>query len=547
MTSTLTAEDKAELFRELDERYAPATALHDLDRLRGWQRKVSADGSFGRILNGPQWLDGVAVRDETVSARKLTASMVISTVFTTAEDGPRVAFSQAGFEAYGEVNAVLERTFWVDPNSGDFAFGHGDDSITFDAAQGKMTVPAAIIENLTIAQVGSGIIAGTYGTGASGARVELSPSGLQAYNASNDKTFELSGAAGDLSMTGTFIIQSAASGSRVDIRNTGIRLYNGSAVRTQFLNDGSGYIGSTTGVPSGAAISWGTNGSVSIAGAFIENNSITAGKLNVSTLSSISADIGTITAGSITANTITTGTLNGALLGTNSVSGGALSNLTITGAKIANGTITNAKIDSLEASKITAGTLSANVTNTGTLTIGTGGRIQWGNNFIADGIVNFQSGSSETQHIYFRRSTGTVPEGWISHSATSSLSRMYIWSLGTGSRSAGIFLDGASTQANTQARFFARSDGGFDTGIYAYGTGRVQALSTGITAFEYDTTGRFIAANNIFPGGQTSQYLSFRNSRIGLNGTLSGSAGAVATYIELDINGTVRKIPCHAV
>lgn len=105
-------------------------------------------------------------------------------------------------------------------------------------------------------------------------------------------------------ITGT-VFKTATSGLRVEIDSVnGFRAYDSGGTLTVQLN------GSTL-----------TFGSGLVDGSAITNSTIVAGKLNVSTLSAISADLGSITAGSITSITInstdiTGGTITGTLFQT---------------------------------------------------------------------------------------------------------------------------------------------------------------------------------------------------------------------------------------
>lgn len=328
--ATLTPADleawKQEFMRDLQGRFAPMTTADDVQRLQGWRKKMEADGSFGRIFNGPQWLDGVAIRDGVISGAKLKADLVISNTFrtndpTTDPTGDRMELDNAGLRWYGTVSGVAN-TKIVDFSPSGFEIGNGSNKISYVASTGVLTVPAAVITSLTIASVGSGILGGTYKTSNATARLELSTSGILAYNSSGTNTFNLAASSGDLTITGTFTIQSATSAARVEIKQTGIKIYDsGGTLRAQLLNDGSGFIGSTSGLSSSAAVSWTTGGS-----------------------------------STINATSISTGSLNGGLL--------------------SGGSVGDSAIASIAANKITAGSgIIANLTVSSTLTLGSGGKI----------------------------------------------------------------------------------------------------------------------------------------------------------------------------
>lgn len=187
---TVDIEERLELFKdEIRGMFAPASVGHDVDRLNGWKRKAMADGSFGRIFNGPQWLDGIAVRDGTVTGTKLEANLVISNLFTTSATG-------------------------------------------------------------------------------TGARVEMDVDGIRAYNSSDINTVNIASA------SGAFTLRSGSTGARVELTSAnGFRQYNASGTLvSQLLNDGSGFLGSTTGVASGAAFSWTTAPAVTMNGTITIGN-----------------------------------------------------------------------------------------------------------------------------------------------------------------------------------------------------------------------------------------------------------------------------------
>jgi len=109
-------------------------------------------------------------------------------------------------------------------------------------------------------------------------------------------------------------------------------------------------------------------------------NAITAGKINVSSLSAISADMGTITAGSITANLITSGTLNtdrlnidGVTLDTDGSGQLIIKSDGVGTNQIADDAVTDAKVSALSAASITTGTLSTSRLNIDGVTLDTDG------------------------------------------------------------------------------------------------------------------------------------------------------------------------------
>src|SRR5690606_34342892 len=143
---------------------------------------------------------------------------------------------------------------WMGLSKDGFVLGTGTSNIlSYDPETGVWTVPQVFTQGLTISDVAGGRLGGTYYTSPNASdfpRMQISTAGIQAWNSGGTQTFNLNAATGNLTITGTFLLQSAASGSRVDIRNTGITWYNGTQARAQILNDGSGFLGSTNGLPS---------------------------------------------------------------------------------------------------------------------------------------------------------------------------------------------------------------------------------------------------------------------------------------------------------
>ena len=309
----------------------------DQEKLEKLDAQVAAmlqDRSLGRILNGPLWLSGASVLDGTVTADKIsvntleavqtdTGTLNVTGNFTAAASypaltGARVVISSAGVKGY---NAADAATFNLLVDGSGF-IGIGGSQVSWNTS-GVVTVPAAAISSLTIADIGSGTFNNNFdaGTGRVRAgttlqRVEITSAGLAAYNTGGTQTFLLSAANGSLTHTGVHTIRNASSGARVELSNVGLRGYNSSGVQTFGLStsDGSGFLG-----VSGGGFSWSAAGTVVINGSLLVSSTITSDKLNVGTLSAISANAGTITAGTISAGTVTTGTL-----AADRISGGSL-------------------------------------------------------------------------------------------------------------------------------------------------------------------------------------------------------------------------------
>jgi len=130
-----------------------------------------------------------------------------------------------------------------------------------------------------------------------------------------------------------------------------------------------------------------------IDGGHIYTGTITADKINVTSLSAISADLGTITAGSITGGTISADTITTGTLDFSSISRAGLAVLN----SELNGGITYDKISSVDAATITVGTLSADRIAANSITVA---------KMYIDADVDFQAtgtrqGIKGLQDIYF--------------------------------------------------------------------------------------------------------------------------------------------------
>lgn len=511
-TSVITQDDlaafKKDLIRELSGQFAPGTVTTDVQKLQGWQKKMDADGSLGRVFNGPQWLDGVAVRDGVITGAKLAANLVISNLFTTVDPDvsttdDRMELDDDGLRWYGTVSGTGNTKIAEFAPTG-FSLGSGSKEITYDASTGAMVIPVATISGLTIAQVGDGILGGLYKTAASGARLELDTSGLRAYNSGGTKTVDLSASAGDLTITGTFAIQSATSAARVEIKNSGIKIYDsGGTVRAQLLNDGSGFIGSTSGLASSAAVSWTSGGTTSV-----------------------------------NATNVNTGSLNGALL--------------------SSGTVSDSAVASLAANKITAGTGVINaLTIKSTLTLGSGGSIvdgdgsTWDQNGItlkgSSDFIKFQTGSSTVGSILgssgllLSYGTGSGGGVWL----TSSYAMLAY-------EPTAVAISFYADSSTAQVRNLSGSHNYWDTSLNHYEYGRL-----------YPGTGS---------GNQTSRYIDDNGSNLrvttstlqisgasgtpGINFTNIGNGGSAtnwstnaptgAAYFQIQLGGVTYRVPFYA-
>lgn len=364
---------------------------------------MMADRSLGRIINGPTWISGASVVDGTITAPKIsvttleavqtsTGSLNVTGNITAAAafpaTGARVVISSAGLWGYSGASTT---TFKLNTD-GSGEIGTGANKVTWTTG-GAVTVPAATIGSLTIADVGAGVLGGEYTTGVAGAHLKLSTAGLLAFNSATEsaatQTYYLNSATGEMIAVGSFRIYSATTGARVEISNSGgIEGKNSSGTSTFLLNaaDGTGRLGKV-----GSGLTWNSSGDVSVDGSLLVGGTVTSTKLSVSTLSAISADAGTITAGSITASVITAGTfLNG--------SGGT----------------------------INLGAADVTVNSTGKLKFGTSG-----NDYLSNNLLHFEVSTGEEAVAEWKNSTNTY-YGYLSGYAGASSTRSALWAYNSG-------------------------------------------------------------------------------------------------------------------
>jgi len=396
----LSEDELSELAALVEERiagkFAPAEIVTKVQRLDGWRKAFENDTLLGKMQYGQQWVDpATGVRDGTITGEKFASVVTISSRFTTSETAPNVELTPQGLFSYDNLGAPVVAI----KADGTFRLGDPDDNTNAIIWNGsQLTVPAATITNLTIAQIQSGILGGVYDTNAGTAKLRLSPSGLEAFSSDGLRRVYIS-------PTGTFrfghptdntqaifwdgvqlvvpasIIQNltiaqigsgvaggtynfgSAGFPRVTLGATGIVLYNSAGqVRGALLTNGTGYLGGDS--SGSAAIAW--DGSTAILrGSFLQ-------------------------AGSVTTTAIADAAITTAKIG----------DAQITNAKIADATITSAKIQSLSADKITTGTLTGQ-----TIYIGTGGSLRWngGNSYLDATTMFFALSTSESNQIMFQR------------------------------------------------------------------------------------------------------------------------------------------------
>lgn len=311
-------------------------------------QSLLADGSLGRALNGPLWLSGASVVDGTVTADKIsvntleavttnTGTLNVTGTITAAASypatGARVQLNSTGLVGY---SSGVNTTFKLNTD-GSGEIGTGANKITWNTS-GVVVIPAALITSLTIASVTSGNFGGTYASGSSNPKFQLSSTSLVAFDASGNETFKILASTGAVTATGSFTVQSAASGARVVLSNAGgVEGYNSGGTRTFFVNaaTGAGQMGAGTN-----SMSWDSSGNVSIGGVALSSGKITASHLSVSTLSAITANLGTVTAGSINAASVTVSNITATNISSGALgSGGSGINIGGTNGLGVNGTL----------------------------------------------------------------------------------------------------------------------------------------------------------------------------------------------------------------
>lgn len=186
------AELIARISQDLGGYFAPATIVDQVRKLRSWQVQVASDASMGRLLTGPQWIDGISITDGTVIAEKInvpdleaiqtnTGNLLVTGNIRAVSD-PLVGYPGVIIESSG--NLRIKNSSGADivkfESSGSTiaTIGSGATAITVSAS-GTVSIPAgAIAGGLTIANISSGVFGGTYTTAPTGARLVLSTQGI---------------------------------------------------------------------------------------------------------------------------------------------------------------------------------------------------------------------------------------------------------------------------------------------------------------------------------------------------------------------------------
>lgn len=538
------------------------TAEHrdQLENVSAQVGSMLADRSLGAVMNGPLWLSGASILNGTVNADKLvvntlesvttnTGTLNVTGNITAAASFPavaaRIVVNSSGL--YGYQSDGVTTTFKLNVD-GSGEIGSGANKISWTNA-GVLAIPAAVITSLTIANINTGIMGGTYTTSAGTAKISISPTGITATDSLGNTTFSLNATTGAMTATGSFTVQSASSGTRVVISSAGgIEGYNG-VTQTFLLNaaTGAGQLGPTAG---GNYISWSSTG-VTIGGVAMSGGKITASALSVTTLSSLTANLGTITAGTLTASVISGGTLNAAGITVTNLSATSITTGSLNGTLLTAGTVSDSAVASLSANKITAGSGIINaLTVANTLTLGTGGKIIDGDGSFWDqtGIVLTSAGSSgdsikwrtagvdkgsiwcNSTQITFGYGTGSSNEGVVLLAATTAI---------LGSGTAKLHVEGGFGTASG-GRFYPGAGTGTVQGSYYVEGGAVGAIITngiGIGGMLGISSGNTINLVSPGTGGSATNWSGFTTANIP-----DKSAG----YFLIQIAGTNYRVPFYA-
>ena len=236
MSQLVTYEDLAKMKREILGQTAPASIVKEVAATTKFRRMFNADMSLGRALSGPQFIDTVAIEDGAVTADKLVATLVLSTSIIAGAESPadRIELDATGQHAYGTVNGIANTEYYSLDSDG-WSVGVGAEKMTFVNSTGTLSVPAAVITSLTIADVGDGQLGGEYYTGSTSTslpRLSLSVTGIKMYNAAGAQTVNMNAA------TGAFTLSSDPSGAnRITMSDGGIELWK-SSTRQFYLQAG---------------------------------------------------------------------------------------------------------------------------------------------------------------------------------------------------------------------------------------------------------------------------------------------------------------------
>ncbi|NJD66080.1 MAG: hypothetical protein FIB00_12745 [Chloroflexi bacterium] len=282
-----------------------------------------------RSPDGPGTIRGKAIRPKAISANHIAVSDLESVNASTGNLSVtgNIAMTAAGSFSAGQTDFDTGVGWWLDMAGATprFSLGNsGGSKLTWNgttlAITGTITATDGEIGGFTI-----GAQDLTAGSGAS--QVGFSSSGsVRIWSGSATPSaapFQVS-SAGVLTATGA-TIKSGAGNARAELTAVnGVSVYDsGGTVRGRLSTDGSGFLGSTNGLSTGAAVRWTTGGV-----ATINADAITTGTINA----------GTITVSNLNATNLTTGTLGngGSGIGLGGTNGLSISgNLTLaSGGKI---------------------------------------------------------------------------------------------------------------------------------------------------------------------------------------------------------------------
>lgn len=393
----------------------PPQAQDTLDLHTSQLNNLLSDSSIGRISSSAQWISGVSVLDGTITANNINVNSLNAINISTGDlnvtgtvklaasfpaVGQRIDLSSTGILGY---NSGVTNTYKLNTDGSGFV-GVGGTAMSWTTA-GVVTIPVASIGSLTIAAVGGGVLGGIYQTATVGQHINLSTSGIVAYNATSEiaanETFRLNATTGAMTATGSFTIKSASSGSHVTLDNAGgIAGYNGTSEvagnRTFLFNaaTGAGHIGLSTGTP----ISWDAAGTLTVNGSLLVN-------------------------GTVIANAITSGTFTG----------GATINF---------------------------GTADVVVNSTGKLKFGTSNA-----DYLANDKLHFEVGSSDTAKVEIKNGSSTY-SGQLSGSSGASASAVVMAALTSGNAYGRMDVQNSTTNATNWARMLAYTTGGSLQGGY---------------------------------------------------------------------------------
>ncbi|MCZ7575746.1 MAG: hypothetical protein M5U18_01230 [Dehalococcoidia bacterium] len=283
-----------------------------------------------RSPNGPGTIRGKAIKPKAVTAGHIAVSDLESVNAKTGNLSVTgsITLTTAGHISAGQNDFNSGTGFWLDNAGGvpRFSIGNGPSGSRISWDGTVLNVAGTI--TATDGEIGGFSIGSTDLTAGSGSsHIGFSSSGsVRIWSGSETPSaapFQVS-SAGVLTATGA-TIKSGAGNARAELTAVnGVSVYDsGGTVRGRLSTDGSGFLGSTNGLSTGAAVRWTSAGA-----ATINADAITTGTINA----------GTITVSNLNATNLTTGTLGngGSGIGLGGTNGLSISgNLTLaSGGKI---------------------------------------------------------------------------------------------------------------------------------------------------------------------------------------------------------------------